>query len=145
MDKAERSATEPVEPRAETKGNANRQSTHRTQSRASVSQALERVRKAASKTKKEKFTALLHHIGVEHLEMAFFELQENAAAGVDGLILLYPSVMGSLKRPRLFAARNRRRVTSPPRIRTKVSNAASIQRSFAVIGCSARRGLSSGN
>src|SRR5580658_8463610 len=83
--KAERSATEPVEPRAETKGNANRQSTHRTQSRANVTQALERIRKAASKRKKEKFTALLHHISVEHLETAFFELQENAAAGVDGL------------------------------------------------------------
>ena len=51
--KAERSATEPVEPRAETKGNANQQSMHRTQSRASVTQALERVRKAASKRKKE--------------------------------------------------------------------------------------------
>jgi hypothetical protein len=49
--KAERSATEPEEPRAETKGNANQQSTHRTQSRASVTQALERVRKAASKRK----------------------------------------------------------------------------------------------
>jgi len=83
--KAERSATEPVEPRAETKGNANQQSTHRTQSRASVTQALERVRKAASKRKKEKFTALFHHLSVEHLEAAFFELQENAAAGVDGL------------------------------------------------------------
>ena len=83
--KAERSATEPVEPRAETKGNANQQSTHRTQSRASVTQALERVRKAASKRKKERFTALLHHISVEHLEAAFFELQKNVAAGVDGL------------------------------------------------------------
>ena len=83
--KAERSATEPVEPRTETKGNANQQSTHRTQSRASVTQALERIRKAASKRKKERFTALFHHISVEHLEAAFFELQENAAAGVDGL------------------------------------------------------------
>ena len=83
--KAERSATEPVEPRAETKGNANQQSMHRTQSRASVTQALERVRKAASKRKKERFTALLHHISVEHLEAAFFELQKNVAAGVDGL------------------------------------------------------------
>jgi RNA-directed DNA polymerase len=82
---AERSATEPAEPRAETKGNANQQSTHRTQSRASVTQALERVRKAARKRKKERFTALLHHISIEHLEAAFFELQENAAAGVDGL------------------------------------------------------------
>ena len=44
--KAEQSATEPVERRAETKGNANQQSTCRTQSRASVSQALERIRQA---------------------------------------------------------------------------------------------------
>jgi RNA-directed DNA polymerase len=83
--KAERSAAEPVEPRAETKGNADQQSTRRTQSRVSVTQALERVRKAASERKKEKFTALLHHLSIEHLEAAFYELQENAAAGVDGL------------------------------------------------------------
>ena len=42
--KAERSAAEPVERRAETKRNASEQSTHRTQSRVRVSQALERVR-----------------------------------------------------------------------------------------------------
>ena len=46
---AERSAAEPVERRAETKGNAGQQSTHRTQSRASVSQALERIRQAAKR------------------------------------------------------------------------------------------------
>ena len=45
--KAERSATEPVEPRAETKGNANQQSTGRTQSRKIVSHALERIRHLA--------------------------------------------------------------------------------------------------
>ena len=44
--KAEQSAAESVEPRAETKGNANQQSTQRTQSRVSVSQALERMRQA---------------------------------------------------------------------------------------------------
>jgi hypothetical protein len=43
---AEQSAAEPVEPRAGTKGNADQQSTRRTQSRASVSQALERIRQA---------------------------------------------------------------------------------------------------
>jgi hypothetical protein len=42
--KAERSVAEPVEPRARAKGNANRQSTYRAQYRASVSQALERIR-----------------------------------------------------------------------------------------------------
>ena len=44
--KAERSAAEPVERRAETKGNADQQRTRRTQSRLSVSKmlALRRVR-----------------------------------------------------------------------------------------------------
>ena len=42
--KAERSAAELVERRAGTKGNADQQSTRRTQSRVSVSQALERIR-----------------------------------------------------------------------------------------------------
>src|SRR5512145_1067042 len=87
---AEQSATgsivaEPVEPRAETEGNANQQSTRRAQSRESVSQALERIRKVARERKKEKFTALFHHLSLELLEQVFYELQENAAAGVDGL------------------------------------------------------------
>src|SRR2546425_6613148 len=46
--KAEQPAAEPVEPRAETKGNAGQQSTHRTQSWVSVSQALERIRQASA-------------------------------------------------------------------------------------------------
>ena len=41
-------AAEPVEPRAETKRNASEQSTHRTLSRVRVSQALARVRQAAT-------------------------------------------------------------------------------------------------
>ena len=45
---AERSAAEPVEPRAGTKGNANQQSTRRAQDRESVSQALGRVRQAVT-------------------------------------------------------------------------------------------------
>jgi len=81
----EQSTAEPVEPRAGTKGNASQHSTHRMQSRASVSQALERIRQAARQRKKEKFTALLHHLSIDHLEEAFFELKENAAPGVDGL------------------------------------------------------------
>ena len=44
--KAERSAAEPVEPRAETKGNAEQQSTCRAQNRISVSQALNCMRQA---------------------------------------------------------------------------------------------------
>ena len=51
--KAGRSAAEPVEPRAGTEGNADQQSTRRTQDRESVSQALGRIRKAARERKKE--------------------------------------------------------------------------------------------
>jgi hypothetical protein len=87
---AERSAAEPTaaesaEPRAETKGNADEQSTCRAQSRVSVSQALERIRKVARERKKERFTALFHHISIDLLEEAFFNLKENAAPGVDRL------------------------------------------------------------
>ena len=83
--KAGQLAAEPVERRAGTEGNAMQQSTCRAQDRESVSQALDRIRRVASQRKKEKFTALLHHISLEHLEEAFFELRENAAPGVDGL------------------------------------------------------------
>ena len=78
-------AAEPVEPRAETKGNAGQQSTCRAQSRISVSQALERIRKVARERKKEKLTGLFHHISIDLLEEAFFELKKDAAPGVDRL------------------------------------------------------------
>src|SRR6266571_1767797 len=80
---AEPNAAEPVERRAGTKGNADQQSTHRTQSRASASQALERIRKVATERKKERFTTLFHHIDTDLLEEAFYELAQNAAPGVD--------------------------------------------------------------
>src|SRR6266513_1173259 len=83
--KAERSAAEPVEPRVEAEGNASQQSMGRAQSRGTVSQALARIRQAARQRKKEKFTALLHHISIDQLDEAFFELKEDAAPGVDGL------------------------------------------------------------
>ena len=51
-----------------------------------MSQALERIRQAARQRKKEKFTALLHHISIDLLDEAFFELRKDAAPGVDGLI-----------------------------------------------------------
>src|SRR6202162_256401 len=74
-----------VEPRAGTEGNVRQQSTGRAQYRGTVSQALERIRQAARQRKKEKFTALFHHVSIDHLEEAFSELKENAAPGVDGL------------------------------------------------------------
>ena len=78
-------AAESVERRAGTKGNADQQSTRRTQSRVSVSQALERIRKVARERKKERFTALYRHIDIDLLEEAFSKLKANAAPGVDRL------------------------------------------------------------
>ena len=69
---------ERVEPRPETKGTVGQQSTHRAQGRARVTQALDRVRKAARLRKKEQFTALLHHINVDTLRTAF---QRSAQSG----------------------------------------------------------------
>src|ERR1700740_877734 len=83
--KAGRPVAEPVEPRPGTKGNADQQSTHRTQGRARVIQALGRVRLAARQRKKERFTALLHHINVDTLRTAFYALKRKAAPGVDGM------------------------------------------------------------
>ena len=83
--KAGRPVAEPVEPRLGTKGNADQQSTHRAQSRARVTQALGRVRRAARQRKKEQFTALLHHIDVDTLRTAFYALKRKAAPGVDGM------------------------------------------------------------
>src|SRR5271157_1253689 len=76
---------ERVERRAGAEGNANQRSTHRAQNRERVTQALERVRQAARQRKKERFTALLHHVNVDTLRTAFYALKRNAAPGVDGL------------------------------------------------------------
>src|SRR3954464_11599994 len=83
--KTARAVAEPAEPRRGTKGNADQQSTHRAQDRESVSQALERVRQAARQRRKERFTALLHHISPAMLRTAFFAIKRDAAPGVDGM------------------------------------------------------------
>ena len=70
--KAGRPAAEPMERRAEAKGNADQQRTRRAQDRESVSQALDRIWQAARLRKKERFTALFHHLSPETLRTAFF-------------------------------------------------------------------------
>ena len=79
------SVAEPVEPRAGTEGNVNQQSTHRTQIRDRVTQALGRVRQAARDRKKERFTALLHHVNIDLLRLSFYALKRDAAPGADGV------------------------------------------------------------
>ena len=74
-----------MERRTEAKENAIQQRTRRAQNRESVSQALERVREAARLRKKERFTALFHHITVDLLRLSFFALKRDAAPGADGV------------------------------------------------------------
>ena len=80
-----RAASEPVEGRGEAKGNAVQIGMRRTPSRASVSPGLDRVRQAAKRSRKERFTALLHHIDRSLLRAAYGWLKPGAAAGVDGV------------------------------------------------------------
>ena len=83
--KAGRPAAEPVERRTWAEGNAGQQRTRRAQDRESVSQVLDRVRRAARQWKKEKFTACFHHLSIPMLRTAFFALKRDAAPGIDGL------------------------------------------------------------
>ncbi|HAM52564.1 MAG TPA: group II intron reverse transcriptase/maturase [Nitrospiraceae bacterium] len=84
--KTEESVAEAVEERGLAKGKAVQQNTLRTQGRTNdVPNALDRIRQAAIRNKEEQFTALLHHITVERLQSAFYEIKRTAAAGVDGV------------------------------------------------------------
>jgi len=47
--------------------------------------ALERVRQVAAKDRDARFTALLHHVDVDRLAVAYWALNPRAATGVDGV------------------------------------------------------------
>ena len=73
-----------MEGRELAKGKTLEQNTLRTQSRDGVHHALERIREAA-KDKKQRFTALFHHVySLELLRKSYFDLTREAAPGVDG-------------------------------------------------------------
>ena len=76
---------EPVERRGGAEGNAHQPSTPRTPSREGVTAGLARIRTTAKLKRKERFTALLHHVTPELLRAAYSRLRREAAAGVDGV------------------------------------------------------------
>jgi RNA-directed DNA polymerase len=125
-------AAEPVEQRAGAEGNASGQSTHRTQGRERVSQALERVRKAARLRRKEKLTALLHHINVDLLREAFFALKRDAAPGVDGRTWRTYEADLDLKLTDLASRVHRGAYRALPSRRTYIPKADGRQRPLAV-------------
>src|SRR6201981_2357392 len=81
--KAAPAAAETAERRGGAKENAGKQNTVRTQSRAAVSRAQARIREAVTRNKREKLTALLHHLSIDVLRASFFDLNKLAASGVD--------------------------------------------------------------
>jgi len=58
---------------------------NRTQGRTPSPDGIERVRQAAKRDRKQRFTALLHHVyDIERLRAAYLALKRDAAAGIDG-------------------------------------------------------------
>jgi RNA-directed DNA polymerase len=82
----------PAEPGAEVgerrerpKGNSPERHASRTQGRTDAPSALERVRQAAKRDRKQRFTALLHHVyDLTRLRAGYDALKRTAAPGVDG-------------------------------------------------------------
>jgi len=80
-----RAPEETAEGRDPAKENTREQNAARAQNRIAAQRALDRVREAAKKDKKVKFTSLLHHVTVDRLREAFWPLKRRAAPGVDGV------------------------------------------------------------
>lgn len=77
-------SAESVEGRGLAEGNADQQNRYRAQNRESLRSELERVRQAAQRDRKTRFTTLWHHVHkVDRLREAYLSLGRTAAAGVD--------------------------------------------------------------
>ena len=76
---------ESVEKRHPTEGNSGQATVTCTQRQKPASSALARVREAARRDSKQRFTSLLHHVNEELLRAAFDALRRAAAPGVDGV------------------------------------------------------------
>jgi group II intron reverse transcriptase/maturase len=97
-----------------------------------VTQALARVRKAAQQRRKEKFTALFHHLSVDLLREAFLVLKRDAAPGMDGL--RWQTYAADLERnlTDLHARVHRGAYRATPSRRTYIPKADGRQRPLAV-------------
>jgi group II intron reverse transcriptase/maturase len=84
MKQAHAATAEVVEGRELAKGNSGQQTRVRTQRRAALSRALDRVRQAA-KDSAMRLTALWHHVhSIDRLREAYDSLNHDAAPGMDG-------------------------------------------------------------
>ena len=76
-------AAEAGEERERAKGNTASETRPGCSAGSGVSSALDRVRQAARKDKKARFTALLHHVDLSRLWAAYAAISPKAAPGVD--------------------------------------------------------------
>jgi group II intron reverse transcriptase/maturase len=74
-----------MEGRRPTKENTGQLAASQMQSWGNALAGLRRVREAAKRDKRVRFTALLHHVSVALLSNSFYALKRGAAPGVDGL------------------------------------------------------------
>src|SRR4249920_2976256 len=78
-------AAEAGEERERAKGNTASETRPGRSAGPGVSSELDRVRQVARRDKDARFTALLHHVSLERLVMAYWDLSPKAAPGVDGV------------------------------------------------------------
>ena len=83
VNKTASAVAESVEGSGGAKRNASPHRMVRAQSRETMSQAQARIREAVARNPKGKLTTLLHHVTVDALRSAFFNLKKTAAVGVD--------------------------------------------------------------
>jgi RNA-directed DNA polymerase len=78
-------AAEAAEERGLAKGNTDDPTRPGRSAGTGVPSGLDRVREVARRDKEARFTALLHHVSLERLVMAYWALSPKAAPGVDGV------------------------------------------------------------
>jgi RNA-directed DNA polymerase len=83
--KAHGGAAEAVEGSGPAKGNATSETRPGLRAGQGAPSELGRVRRVAATDKEARFTALLHHVDVDRLRLAYFALRSKAAPGVDGV------------------------------------------------------------
>ena len=83
--KATQVAAESAEERRSAKGNTDSTTRPGRSAGPGVTNGLDRVRQAARKDKDARFTALLHHVDLARLRVAYRAINPKAAAGVDGV------------------------------------------------------------
>ena len=85
LNNAQGGAAEVVEGRRPAKGNAAGETRPGRRAGQGAPSELDRVRRIARTDKDARFTALLHHVDVDRLRLAYFALRPKAAPGVDGI------------------------------------------------------------